>query len=384
VTLKWLLVAAVGLGWAGSQAQSQQNWRVSSAQLLTIGVAEGDSSEMLFRVVGAFRNAAGFYVVANGGTQQVRLFDAKGKFTAGGGRKGEGPGEFVQLRTVLPFGRDSLIAPDFQLGRLSVFSNSMKYGRSFTMPRIKSTSWPQPVGVFPDGSILVQTGRVFMMGDDPSKGSEVNRDPTILYRMSRTGEVLDSITSVAGWERYARRTMTNGRAGFTVHTTPFGRTPAHAVSGNRVFVGSSDSYSIDVFRADGKRERTIRLNRPNRKVTRADVESMRNTRLTIAAQQNEAARQRAQTALDEMKVPETMPAHANFYGDPDGNLWVQEYRAEGEHHTRWTVLDPTGRVLANVSGPNDFTLFDIGRDFIIGLRRDDLDVEHVEVYRLTR
>jgi hypothetical protein len=370
---------------AKTELAAQATWRVSPTPLLTIGVVEGDSSEMLFRVAGVFRHAAGGYIVANGGTQEIRAFDAKGKFQASGGRKGEGPGEFVQLRSVLPYGRDSLLAYDFQLRRLSVFTVGTKYVRSFLMPRIKETSWPQPVGVFPDGSIMVQTGRVFMMGDDPSKGSEVNRDPTVLYRMSRTGEVLDSIAAVPGWERYVRRVVLDGnRPGFTVHTVPFARIPSFAVSGNRVFVGASDSYAIDVFGLNGKLERTIRLNRPNRPVTRKDIDLLRKTRLKIAADQNEAARQRAQTALDEMQVPATMPAYGSFHGDPYGNLWVQEYRAEGEQHTRWTVLDPTGRVVANVTGPNAFTVYEIGRDHIIGLRRDDLDVEHVEVYRLTR
>ena len=368
----------------GSNLNAQQNWRVSASPILTIGVAEGDSTKQLFRVAGVFRQGGNRYIVANGGTQEVRSFDASGNFIATGGRRGEGPGEFVQLRSVLPYGSDSLLAYDFQLRRLSVFTGGLKYVRSFLMPRIKDTSWPQPVGVFADGSILVQTGRVFMMGDDASKGSEVNRDPTVLYRMSRTGEVLDSITSVPGWQRYVRRVLVNGRPGFTVHTVPFARIPSFAVSGNRLFVGSSDTYSIDVFTVDGRLERTIRLNRPNRKVTKADVDLLRTTRLRIAAEQNEAARQRAQTSLEEMEVPPTMPAYSSFHGAPDGNLWVQEYRADGEHHTRWTVLDPTGRVVASVTGPNDFTLYEVGSDYIVGVRRDDLDVERVEVYRITR
>ena len=65
-------------------------------------------------------------------------------------------------------------------------------------------------------------------------------------------------------------------------------------------------------------------------------------------------------------------------------VWVQEYRAEGERHTRWTVFDPFGRAIATVTGPELFTVYDIGKDYIAGVRTDELDVERVEIYRLTR
>ena len=34
--------------------------------------------------------------------------------------------------------------------------------------------------------------------------------------------------------------------------------------------------------------------------------------------------------------------------------------------------------------PENFTVLDIGKDWMLGLSRDDMEVEHVSVYRLTR
>lgn len=45
---------------------------------------------MLHRVAGGFRFADGHIVVANGGTQEVRVYDARGRFLLSGGRRGEG------------------------------------------------------------------------------------------------------------------------------------------------------------------------------------------------------------------------------------------------------------------------------------------------------
>lgn len=369
----WLLVVVQG-------ADAQQSWKLSSQPQFTIGVAEGAPEEMLFRVVASFRLGDGRFVIANGGTQEIRIFDARGRYLATAGRKGEGPGEFVNLRSVFPY-RDSILAYDFQLRRLSVFGSDGKYARSFIMPRIREGWHPQPVGTFADGSILMQAVRQFMMGDSPHG---VNRDPTILVRIGPTGAVRDSITALPGWERYVRTVSVNGRTGFTVHATPFARMPQFTTAGDRLFAGSSDRYEIQVFSNTGKLERTFRHNQPNRKVTRADIERMREARVAAAAAQSELYRQRTQEALQEMKFPETMPAYAGIKGDPDGNIWVQEYRAEGEQHTRWTVFDPSGKVLARVAGPARFMVHEIGRDYVLGLRSDDLDVEHVEVYRLTK
>ena len=374
-----LLFFAVSLV-ALQAAAAQPTWTLSVRPQLTIGVAEGAPEEMLFRVAGAFRFPDGRFVIANGGTQEIRVFDDRGKLLVNAARKGEGPGEFVQLRSVFPYG-DSILAYDFQLRRISVFTSAGKYARSFIMPRIREGLWPQPVGSFRDGSILVQSGRQFSMGDSPHG---VNRDATVLFRMGPTGEVLDSITSVAGWERYVRTVNLNGRVGFTVHALPFARSPAYATAGERVYVGSSDAYEIRVFNRSGALERTIRHRQPNRKVTKADLDRMREARIASAAAQSQLYRQRTEEALQEMKVPETMPAFSGIRADTDGNVWVQEYRAEGEQHTRWTVFDPQGRVMARVNGPAKFTVLDIGRDYILGLRTDELDVERVEVYRLNR
>jgi hypothetical protein len=48
------------------------------------------------------------------------------------------------------------------------------------------------------------------------------------------------------------------------------------------------------------------------------------------------------------------------------------------------VYDANGGPLARVRLPARFDPFHIGKDFVLGVRKDELDVEHVELYRLTR
>src|SRR5687768_17513434 len=108
-----------------SAASGQQTWQLSAQPQFTIGVAEGPPEQQLFRVGGAFRFPDGRFVIANGGTQEIRVFDARGRHLSSAGRKGEGPGEFVTLRNVFPYG-DSILTYDFQLRRMSVFDGAGK------------------------------------------------------------------------------------------------------------------------------------------------------------------------------------------------------------------------------------------------------------------
>jgi len=48
----------------------------------------------------------------------------------------------------------------------------------------------------------------------------------------------------------------------------------------------------------------------------------------------------------------------------------------------WTVFDREGRMLATVTVPGGFHLYDVRDDVIVGRMRDELDVEQVRTYRV--
>ena len=85
-----------------------------------------------------------------------------------------------------------------------------------------------------------------------------------------------------------------------------------------------------------------------------------------------------------MPYPDTYPAFAEVAADPDGNLWVLDYSRPGDPSRRWTVFSPGGRALGSVETPPDLRVLEIGRDYLLGVGQDELDVEHVKLYRLER
>jgi hypothetical protein len=66
-----------------------------------------------------------------------------------------------------------------------------------------------------------------------------------------------------------------------------------------------------------------------------------------------------------------------------GNIWVQEYalswKAPG-----WSVFDPDGVYLGDISSMDDFRVTDIGADYVLGVMTDELDVERVLLYGLVK
>jgi len=81
-----------------------------------------------------------------------------------------------------------------------------------------------------------------------------------------------------------------------------------------------------------------------------------------------------------------MPAFTSVVADRLNHLWVEEYEPPGEERpgSLWTVFDPEGQVLGFVETSDGLEVLEIGEDYILGRWRDDLEVEHVQVWPLAR
>jgi hypothetical protein len=122
-------------------------------------------------------------------------------------------------------------------------------------------------------------------------------------------------------------------------------------------------------------------------VTAADVDPLIEEQ--VAALKNEAARPGRRRLLSSIPrgtfpafgAPDAGPA---LLADDEGNLWVSEYARPGSDRNVRLVFDSTGAWLGSVELPSGFGPQHIGPDFILGKRRDSLDVEHVLLYPLRK
>ena len=101
------------------------------------------------------------------------------------------------------------------------------------------------------------------------------------------------------------------------------------------------------------------------------------------------------TMLRDMPIPSTMPAfgvrrwrsgyaETPIHVDRLGNLWVREYNRPGSIRSQWSVFDADGRFLGPLRFPDRFVPLDIGRDYVLGLSKDEFDVEYIQLYDLIK
>ena len=91
-------------------ARPLTDWRIGPEPTLSIGEVDGEDPYLLYLARDATRLNDGRIVVANRGTQELRVFDARGTCLETLGGEGEGPGEFTQLWSVERWPGDA-IAP---------------------------------------------------------------------------------------------------------------------------------------------------------------------------------------------------------------------------------------------------------------------------------
>lgn len=357
-------------GWAPGQG-----WRLSEAPVLSIGQAEGAEPYRFVRIASALRRSDGVIVVADAGQQVIRFFDRSGSFLRAAGGKGKGPGEFEQMASVvhvLP--GDSLLAYDLQLQRYSVFGSDGALGRTTPMRWDSKTGFPRPVGVLGDGSILVSIGRVFSPGEAKNG---VSRDPVRFLRTSYEGAALDTVATVPGGESY----LENGPGGsITVVSVLFGGHSVHAVHGDQVVLGSNASYELGVY-SGGALRRIIRREQPPRAVTDAEWDAA--VRQQLEKLDGEW-RGEMEGMYRRMPRPRVMPFYSAALFDDAGNVWLEDFRAPSDTVSRWTVFEPGGRMLGGVAVPDGFRPTHIGPDFILGVEKDDMDVEYVRQYAIIK
>ena len=349
---------------------TEGGWHLSPEPTVTIGILVGPEEYLLDRVTSGVRLADGTIVIANVLSLELRFYDSTGSYLFTRGGDGAGPGEFRSMGGIWHAG-DSLFVYDFGLGRVSVFSTSGEFCRVFTVNRATDGALAMPHGVFSNGQLLVLRTSL-----DSELGTGFFRNSLLYLRYTMDGELIDTIGRFLDGERYM------GKSGDMVYSTsaPFGRQSYIVPAGERLYYGSSDSYEIEVRSRDGTLEQLVRRPIQNPPVTPEEVEEFE----TRQRERLPTMRPMWRELQKQMTLPETKPAYGRFLVDANGNLWVGDYSDEWLDEGTWNVFDPEGRWLGPVETPVGGRIFQIGNDFVLGMWRDDLEVERVMAYELVK
>ena len=352
-------------------------WSLSSEPTVAIGSLDGPEGEQLYRVRGALRLPDGRIVAANDGTKDLRVFASDGSHVASIGREGEGPGEFSSIRLLGLLG-DALVLLDRRLRRVSLIHPDEGFVRSFPLPD-GVAPYPMDGWLFDTGSVLIQD---LPLTEEGAHEEGFNRTPVAYASCDLSGAVLTDFGRLPGAERVNITRETEHGLATLLSSVPFGRDPRVAVSGDLLFFGAQDAYEVTVYRSDGSVSRMVRLDREPVPVTDADLAAFIEEDLRDYQDENEARERRQE--LEAMPRMAVRPPHGAIFADRSGSLFVAEYRMPGDTTVGMNVFDPTGRLTGRFSMPADLEVLDLGDDYLLGLLEDDLGVETLRLYGLSR
>jgi len=345
-------------------------WTVAPDPVVAIGQADGPEEYQLYRPASATRLPDGRIIVANSGSSELRFYDAAGQWLQSVGGDGEGPGEFRSMGAVWPLG-DSLFVADWRLIRVTVFDRDGVFARSFQVSLPEEGSFPLTRGVFAPGALLVEMGL-----PDAELGQGLIRDSLRLISYTLEGEPGPLMGVYVGSERY----MHVEQDFVATMSRPFGLEAQRVAGGDRVWFGSSDTYEILGFAADGSLTQIIRRPVPNEPVT-ADDRAGQQAEIDERAEEASAMWRKM---YESMTFPETKPAYGRFVLDRAGHLWVSEPEPDSEVAQAWNVFASDGTWLGTTHTPAGMRVLEIGPDYVLGRKNDDLGVAQIRLHKLEK
>lgn len=360
-------------------AKPRAAWSLSTKPLLELGTTDDPASEFA-GVRGVVRLPDGGVAVANGASNEIRVFSRDGRFVRALGRAGNGPGEFRRITRLLRRG-DTLVGVDGD-SRAQVFEASGRLVRSLRPARRAGSRDPKRIGLSagPTSYVLVTDGAPM---------AERERQ-VIFYTLTVADAAGDSLLPLVTMPGY--------------RTSPINGTPAREqLAAEGVFVASdssacagySDRLMITCYGPTGRARLRVSRDIASRAIREDERAIVRQAYLDANRDAPPPVRQQMATAVQAFPFASTAPAFSRLMLGPAGELWIGPFDpgfglpgpaapVVPTTPQTWSVFAPDGTWRAEVSLPRRFVPFEFGRDYVAGVTFDADDVERVVVWGLRR
>ena len=240
-------------------------WTVDASPRVSISGTFGvDSLTPFGEIVGAAHLSDGGFVIADGRSFTLEFFSRRGDYLRTVGGKGTGASQFAQLTDLQRCG-DSLYVRDLKLRQYKVYSFDGKLARSFALP-LDSSGLEAVSSACNANATFIHFARE--SNEDLPLNSQVRRLVVPFWLSGPTGSRQANLGNHHGLERWFVRTA--GGAGFT--TLPLGKVSLVAIGNTRAYIGTADSFAIDVYALNGSRAGVIRKAINAHATTAADIE----------------------------------------------------------------------------------------------------------------
>lgn len=376
----WMGVLALMFGCQAAPPDPDQpadsTWVVAPTPSVVLGI---EPEGILFESVSAaVRLSDGSIVVADGGlsSAQLLMFASDGRYLRSLGRSGRGPGEFVRVTSLHVGPRDSLLAFDTSLQRLTVFTPDGRLARTAQyriVPGLAGTTGKLfSISRLLDGTLVGQGAETFRQG----RPGQLVRDTVAIGLLQGSMEEFRPIVQLPA--RMTTTTLLSGRPVYRV--PPFSPVVIYTTWGNCVFASDGQTPSIRVYSSSGELVKTLTGPGAPRRVTQEHLDRRLEFDLTHVSNPDTVA-------LSRLIADEAHPTHLPFYhqllADESGHLWLQEYAGQGWGTGRhWYVISQSGEVLGEVEMPKAMYVYDIRDGAVFGRTWGDFLEHRMELFQV--
>ncbi len=328
-------------------------------------LTEAGAPEEFGRVSAAALDPAGNVFVADIGNLEVRVFGLDGVHRRTFGREGEGPGEFRSLYS-LAWVEDRLLTLDPHSGRIGEFSAEGEWlGQRRTAGGVTGSA--AQIRLY-----TVGPNEVFRFAISPARwvGHHSGGD---------TGDTVPWLDEPEDLTGMVASIFCEGEEVIGFFEAPFApKFVQHPAAGGIMYSGWSFFYRVAVTRAVGDTLRVIERTLPEELVTDEEW--------AAGSPEYEEFQSRwpdASCRPRRFSRPDRKPFIEQIFAAPDGKLWVEVIRTAGN---LWEFFDPDGRLLGSVrAAPYKERTVPVFRgEHVVTIRQDELDLDHVDVWRLER
>ncbi|WP_420634488.1 6-bladed beta-propeller [Candidatus Palauibacter sp.] len=354
---------------------SDRRCTVGAEPFFSLGDALGDERYEFYTLRGMARLSDGSVAVIDRRDQRVRVFSESGEFLRSMGGRGEGPGEFRNPWFLWALPGDTLWVGDYRPQRFNVFSPDGEFIRLVT---------PDPFYLNPShGGGVLSNGHSINTRDDGRDRDDFRTPRDYVIEAHRAdGALVRELMTLPG-RRFGR---VEEAPNFLLDPLFDGR-PSVDANGTTIAVTAGRHPEVRLLDERLRLRRIIRWIDEDREVTRADVRAWREEYVRQQRERdlgNLAETLRPQMAAllsDERPVADRFPAASSVRVGRDGRIWVRRYPRPRET-TGWLAFEPDGDFFCHLDPVPGLQVYEIGADYILGSRRDELDIESVVMYEL--
>lgn len=345
--------------------------------LVSIGVVDGPPEYQLFRVSDAKRLSDGAIAVTNGGTRELRIYEPDGTHRATAGGEGQGPSEFRYPIAMVILPGDTIQVQD-RMDRV-YFTSDGDFLRRETADRQAFADLAQAAGGVSEGGQWMADGTyfapIYQREERPPGAGPPFRPSMTMVRVSADFTSLDTLGRFGG---ILQQYVDVGRERPSATVPPFATNTswALAASDGTIVLADNATSQVERFHPDGTRS-IVRWTAEPEPITGAEVEAWKDRQRSASWAQDRLPE--LERAWVGMEIPTSKPFYGRAMVGSDGTLWLGPNDNLGPT-TTLTVFGRDGRYEGRVRMPGGFVVYDSGPGWMLGMSRDENEVEFIHVY----